>query len=68
MSGARPLLKQSAYLTRIKLHNVLPKVHRIVIAVPCSFGGVINMPTREEIEAVGTSAVSAAVQLEKYKP
>jgi hypothetical protein len=67
MSGACPLLKQSADLTRIELHNVLPKVHRIVTAIPCSLGGVINMPTREEVEAVGASAVSAAIQLKKHK-
>jgi hypothetical protein len=68
MSGACPLLKQSADLARIELHNVLPKVHRVVTAVPCGLGGVINMPTREEVEAVGASAVSTAIQLEKHKP
>ena len=66
-SGACALLKQSAELTRIELHNILPKVHQIVTAVPCSLGSVVNMPMCEKVEAIGASAVSAAIQLKKHK-
>jgi hypothetical protein len=65
MSGTLPLLKQSADLTRIELHNVLPEVHRVVTVVPCSLSGVINMPKHEEVEALGASVVSTAIQPEK---
>jgi len=55
VSGACPLLKKPANLVRIQVHDVLPKIHGVVAAIPGGSGSVIDMASNKKYAAVGTS-------------
>ena len=66
MPRACPLFKQSANLVGIEIQNILEKIYGIVITIIGGSSCVIDVPTCEEKESIGSGAEGKVVKLENY--